>query len=64
MTEKTFLNFIRQADDDDLNELLDAITTRYKTLHPGWEIAFLAMPLDDLSMRQKILEFALKYNGE
>ena len=55
-------DFIRQADDLELNQMLDAITERYAVLHPGWEIAFLSWPLGDPETRKRLLEFTLKYN--
>ena len=58
----TVLKIIQQADDTELNLMLDAITQRYAILHPNWEIAFLSWPLEDPEARKRLLEFALKYN--
>ena len=53
--------FIQQADDTALNLMLDAITERYRVIHPEWEVAFLSLPLYDPEARKRLLEFALKY---
>ena len=55
------LDFIKQADDFELNEMMDAITERYKVRHPDWEVSYLALPKHDRHKRREILEFALKY---
>ena len=38
---------IRRADDAEINEIIDALTQRYKEVYPDWEIMFLAMPRND-----------------
>ena len=61
MEIQNVLDFIEQADDYELNEMMDAITERYQVLHPDWEVSYLALPKHDRHKRREILEFALKY---
>lgn len=61
MPLEEILQFIRTADDDQVNQIIDAVSERYKCVYPDWEIAFLALPLHDASARRRTLEFALKY---
>lgn len=61
MDISTILNFINQADDTELTQMVNAIMERYKGLHPGWEVMFLSLPLHDPQARRRLLEFALKY---
>lgn len=41
------LSKIQQADDNEINEIIDAITQRYSEVYPDWEIMFLALPRHD-----------------
>ncbi|MBQ8237597.1 MAG: hypothetical protein IJZ39_05580 [Oscillospiraceae bacterium] len=52
--------YISQADDGKINQIINAVTARYKQVYPDWEVAFLALPLHDREARRRILEFALK----
>lgn len=40
------LEIIQNANDDQINIIIDAITRRYNQLFPEWEILFLSMPKD------------------
>ena len=60
MTLEDIILFISQADDTQLNEITSALTARYKTLFPDWEVVYLALPLQDLERREQIWELALK----
>ena len=60
MTLKDIILFISQADDTQLNEITSALTARYKTLFPDWEVVYLALPLQDLERREQIWELARK----
>ncbi len=53
---ETMLAEISRANDVEINQMLDAITERYKKCYPDWEIAFLALPLKDTEQRKVILE--------
>ena len=54
------LQYIHQADDDEINQIIDALTARYKRVYPGWEVIFAALPLNDMERRRTMLEQALK----
>ena len=54
------ISFIHQADDDEINQIIDALTARYKRVYPGWEVAFTALPLGDVERRRTILEDVLR----
>lgn len=57
----TILAAIREADEDQLIRMADAITERYREVYPDWEVAFLALPLHDEERRKRTLEFVMKY---
>ena len=54
------ISFIHKADDDAINQIIDALTARYKRVYPGWEVAFTALPLGDVERRRTILEDVLR----
>lgn len=54
------LTKISEANDIEINQMLDAITERYKKCYPDWEVAFLALPLKDTEQRKVILESAIR----
>ena len=54
------LSYIAQADDGQLNEITSALTARYKTLFPDWEVVYLALPLQDPERREQLWELARK----
>ena len=59
------LQYIHQADDDEINQIIDALTARYKRVYPGWEVIFATLPLEDTQRRRTMLEMALKiYPGK
>ena len=59
------LQYIHQADDDEINQIIDALTARYRRLYPDWEVIFAALPLNDMERRRTMLEMALKiYPGK
>ena len=60
MTLEDIILFISQADDTQLNEITSALTARYKTLFPDWEVVYLALPLQDLERREQLWELARK----
>ena len=60
MTLEDIILFISQADDTQLNEITSALTARYKTLFPDWEVVYLVLPLQDLERREQIWELARK----
>ena len=60
MTLEDIILFISQADDTQLNEITRALTARYKTLFPDWEVVYLALPLQDPEHREQLWELARK----
>ena len=60
MTLEEILLFIAQADDGQLNDITTALSARYKSLFPDWEVVYLALPLHDAERREKIWEMARK----
>ena len=54
------LSFISQADDAQLNDITRALSARYKTLFPDWEVVYLALPLQDPERRERLWELARK----
>ena len=51
------LSFIAQADDGQLNDITTALSARYKSLFPDWEVVYLA-PLHDAERREQLWEMA------
>ena len=54
------LSFISQADDVQLNDVTSALSARYKTLFPDWEVVYLALPLHDPQRRDELWAQARK----
>ena len=47
------LERIEQADDFEINEIIQAVIRRYKLVFPDWEIIFLSLPVQ--SEKRKLL---------
>ena len=62
MSLENVLAYIQQADDDEINQIIDALTARYSRVYPDREVAFLSLPRNDRERRRRILEFVLKYD--
>ena len=60
MTLDDIILFISQADDAQLNDITSALSARYKTLFPDWEVVYLALPLHDPQRRDELWEQARK----
>ena len=58
MTLEEILLFIAQADDGQLNDITTALSARYKSLFPDWEVVYLALPLHDAERREQLWEMA------
>ena len=52
------LSFIAQANDSQLNDITTALSARYKSLFPDWEVVYLALPLHDAERREQLWEMA------
>lgn len=57
------LEFVTQADDIALNELLNAISKRYCRLHPDWEVVFLSFCKGDRAKRDQQIRDAFHTNS-
>ncbi len=60
------LEEIEAFSEDELMELMRAIEKRYATVHPGWDVVYIALPKDaELRYRQveRILRFMQKHPG-
>ena len=60
MTLEEILLFIAQADDSQLNDITTALSARYKSLFPDWEVVYLALPLHDAERREQLWQLARK----
>ena len=60
MTLDDIIYFISQADDGQLNDISAALSARYKTLFPDWEVVYLALPLHDAERREQLWQLARK----
>ena len=50
------LESIEQADDLEINEIIQAVIRRYKAVFPGWEVIFLSLPLQSKEREQMIAQ--------
>ena len=56
LSQPTLFNIlerIEQADDFEINEIIQAVIRRYKLVFPDWEIIFLSLPVQ--SEKRKLL---------
>ena len=60
MTLEEILLFIAQADDGQLNDITTALSARYKSPFPDWEVVYLALPLHDPQRRDELWALARK----
>ena len=54
------LTYIRQADTNQLSEIVQAIVARYGQISPDWEVHFLSLPKNDPLRRQQMLRTILQ----
>ena len=55
------LEFIRQADDCQVSEIIQGLIARYKEVHPDWEVTFLALPKNDPDERKNVIQGTLHF---
>ena len=55
------LEFIRQADDCQVNEIIHTLSARYKEVHPDWEVTFLSLPKNNPTERKNMIQSALHF---
>ena len=51
------LTRIENADDFEINEIMDAVWRRYRLQFPDWEVLYFACPKNDPAARKLILDF-------
>ncbi|MBQ8580335.1 MAG: hypothetical protein IJ448_06550 [Oscillospiraceae bacterium] len=64
MDKGTVLQYIRQADEEEIQELLQASIKRYKSLYPDWEIYFFSLKANDEAERREQLRQILRMAWE
>ena len=47
------LRKIEQANDEEINDIIEAVIHRYQICYPGWEVLFLSLPKYDGEERKK-----------
>lgn len=53
------LEYIQEADDEELSSVIKAVIRRYKRVHPTQEVVFLSLPVDDPVERTRCIAGAL-----
>lgn len=52
----SILKAIEQANDLEINDILDTVIRRYRQVYPDWDIVFLSLPTSNLEERRRILQ--------
>lgn len=52
---------IEQADDFEINEIINAVIRRYQAVFPDWEVMFLSLPKNDPEERRKALQSIINF---
>ena len=55
------LEFIRQADDCQVSEIIHTLVARYKEVYPDWEVVFLSLPKNNPTERKNMIQRALYF---
>ena len=55
------LTFIHQADDTQINEIIQAVVKRYARVFPDWEVIFLSLPRNNPAKRREMIQSALDF---
>ena len=55
------IEFIEQASDYEINEIMEAIRRRFAAAFPDWEVIYLSCPKDDPIQRTIILEMLIQH---
>ena len=66
MNEPLFsiLDFILDADRDQLSQIVQAAVDRYSLIAPDWETAFLSFPKNDPARREQTLRSILQLHDQ
>ena len=55
------LKFIKQADDKEISEIMEAVRCRFAVAFPDWEVLYLSCPKNDSVQRKQTLKMITKY---
>ena len=58
------LDFILDADSDQLSQIVQAVVNRYTLIAPEWETAFLSFPRNDPAQREQTLRSILQLHDQ
>ena len=61
ITLEDVLKRITVADDCEINEIMEAIRQRFRTVFPVWDVLYLSCPKNDPLQRQQTLEALTEY---
>ena len=53
------IHFLSCADDAELSRTIDTVNQRYHSLHPDWDIIYLALPQNDPKERERLFQKAI-----
>ena len=53
--------YIEQANDFEINEIMEAVRLRFAVAFPDWEVIYLSCPKNDPVQRRKTLEALVTY---
>ena len=57
---KIIINYIQSSNDIEIHEIAQAITHRYKTRFPDWDVTLLSLP-NDPAERERILTWLIDF---
>ena len=67
MDKAMVLEYIAQADEMDIHELMDAVLDRYHVIYPEWEINTFVLPrplgAERIKRFEEIVSFVKRYGG-
>ena len=55
------LGFIKQADDNEISKIMEAVRCRFAVAFPDWEVLYLSCPKNDPVQRKQTLEMLTQY---
>ena len=54
--QKWIQPFVCSATDDEMHDIISAVIRRYEYTYPDWDVIYLALPKEDFSERNRILQ--------
>ena len=58
------IRFIFHANDTELNQIIHTVNRRYQSIHPDWDIIYLALPKNNPAERERLLQKAISVISE